>query len=142
MSNQELIFLNYLSKVFENLDDAILLFELDKTQSLQLLLVNNGFYNMTGFHKMPIKKLEQELESASDLDFMQRLQEVIATKTLTESQTTQTTPNGTITAYIKIIPVLTSLGEVTHLVLLARDISEQVAKDARIQELETQLGAK
>lgn len=120
-----------------------MLFELDANQELELLMVNNGFYKMTGLKPMSMNRLSEQLETATpDLDFMAHLRAATQTKQVIETQTTHPTPNGDVTAQIKILPVLTTLGEVSHIVLLAHDITSEVAKDEIIHNLRQKLKAK
>lgn len=138
MSTQELIFLNYLSSVFENLDDAILLYEV-RSSEFELLLVNKGFYTMTGYRKVSPEQLTKELhERLVGKSFTNDLHEVIQTKRIKESTTRIAVPRGDVVTKVKIIPILNSLGEVTHIVFIARDITELHAQANRIATLEAQ----
>jgi len=140
MSTQELIFLNYLSKVFENLEDAIMLFEVGDKKQLELQLVNYGFFRMTGLPQSSINDVKKvALKHPANAQFSELLAQSLSTKDIVQSRVTQSAPRGQIIADVKIIPVLTSLGEVSYLILLARDITELIGYQNRITELEQKL---
>ncbi len=140
MSTQELIFLNYLSKVFENLDDAIVLCEL-RDGVVEPVMVNRGFYEITGYTKDDnLSKIGEVLSSQpSNKAFLERTYEMLGAKEVQQDTTKAIVPNGTIELRVKAIPVLTSLGEVTHVVFIARDITADLAKDQQIAKLEAKL---
>lgn len=140
MSNQELIFLNYLSKVFENLDDAIVLCRVHSERHLEVLLVNQGFYQMTGYPKVkPIELGESLAGQKQNQAFIEQCYKDIKQKKLITRTSEVKLPNGVKTVSYKTVPVINSLGEVTHAVFIGRDVTEAIAKDTRIAELEAQL---
>lgn len=138
MSNHDLIFLNYLAKVFDNLDDSIMLFAVDG-DTFEPLLVNNGFYKLIGQAKDNpkdiLKKLSKTWKATPSLDEL--CAESLRTKDTVEQRVvTEYPPEGRIVSQTKIIPVLNSLAEITHLVVISQNITNIEAKDARIAELE------
>ena len=64
---------------------------------------------------------------------------MLGAKEVQQDTTKAIVPNGTIELRVKAIPVLTSLGEVTHVVFIARDITADLAKDQQIAKLEAKL---
>lgn len=143
MSNHDLIFLNYLAKVFDNLDDIVMLFELHE-DGVEPLLVNDGFYTATnqpkGFIRDVIKVVDAHWTVTPT--FPELFDRAISTQDTVSERLHVQAPNGSKTFTSKFIPVLNSLAEVTHLVVIARDISDIEAKDTRIAELEAQLRQK
>lgn len=140
MSTQELIFLNYLSTVFENLDDAIVLCKVRSDRDLETLLLNQGFYSLTGYEKGDAKKLGDELAAQKpNRPFIEQCYQAIQDKKNHEAESIISVPNGLKHMCVKMLPVVNSLGEVTHMVLIGRDITGDLAKDQRITELEAEL---
>lgn len=140
MSNQELIFLNYLSKVFENLDDGIILCKVRSDRDLEALLVNQGFYKITGYKKGSVEKIVDELAlQPQNESFVEECYKVIQTRQIKRAESVISVPNGLKRLCVKIIPVVNSFGEATHMVLIGRDITESTAKDKRLRELEAEL---
>lgn len=140
MSNHDLIFLNYLAKVFDNLDDIVMLFEL-REDGVEALLVNDGFYAATNQPKGCIREVIKVVDAHWTVtpSFPELFDRAISTQgTITERLSVET-PDGQRTFTGKFIPVMNSLAEVTHLVVIVRETSDIEAKDVRIAELEKQL---
>lgn len=141
MSNHDLIFLNYLAKVFDNLDDIIMLFEI-REDDIEPLLVNDGFYTATNQPKGCIRDVIKVVDAHWTVtpSFPELFDRAISTQDTVSEQLSVQTPQETKIFTSKFIPVLNSLAEVTHLVVIARDITDIEFKDAKIAELEAQLG--
>lgn len=140
MSNRDLIFLNYLSRVFENLDDAIMLCMVRSERDLEVLLVNQGFYKITGYKKGNVEQIGDELAAQpTNRSFMEQCYQVVQDKEITRAESIIAVPSGTKRVCVKIVPVINSLGEVTHIVLIGRDITDGLIKDQRIADLEAEL---
>lgn len=125
MSNRELIFLNYLSKVFENLDDAIILCEL-QNGVIEPVMANRGFYEGSGFKRTDdLKKIGESLaHQEATKAFLEKCYETLRRKENSLGETAVTLPVGERKFQVKLIPVLNSLGEPTHIVFIGRDVTE------------------
>lgn len=141
MSNHDLIFLNYLANVFDNLEDSILLMSVTD-EAITPLLVNEGLYRYSGIPKGSMQDLIDELSKSPTVPaFVKLCYEAINQKQEVVENIPIEVPAGKLYTRTKIIPVLNSLAEVTHLVLIARDITEAVLKDEKIAKLEADLKA-
>jgi hypothetical protein len=142
MSNPDLIFLNYLSTVFDGLDDSIMLIDVHD-ETFTPLLVNDGFYRNSGREKTSIQDLVSEMStSPTTPDFMKLCYEAIKKRAVVEQTLPAVVPAGNKYFNTKAIPILNSLGTVTHLAVIGRDVTELRQKDEEIKALKTQLKAK
>lgn len=140
MSNHDLIFLNYLAKVFDNLDDSIMLLSVTDRDVLTPLLVNEGFYTHSGRAKGTLQDLVDDItKSDTTPGYIRLCYEAMDRKVMVEEDLPAEVPKGRRYTKTKAIPVLNSLAEVTHLVVISRDTTDTVLKDERIAELEREL---
>ncbi|MCA9331161.1 hypothetical protein KC957_03855 [Candidatus Saccharibacteria bacterium] len=139
MSNHDLIFLNYLANVFDNLDDSIMLLSITD-DAMTPLLVNEGFYRNSGRQKGSMQDLIDDISKSDTIpEYVRLCYDAMDQKQMVEEDLLAHMPIGERHMRTRAIPVLNSLAQVTHMVVIARDITESVLKDARIAELEDEL---
>lgn len=120
-----LVFLQYLTTVFDSIEDAIILINADVKDQFRLLMANEAFYRNSGYTKEDIGKLLQKIVPPElYADIRAHCHSVIDTRTSVEYAAAYTVPLGTLTYHIKFIPILNAVGEVIQIAGIIHDITE------------------
>jgi hypothetical protein len=135
-----LLFLQYLTTVFDNIRDAIMLIGVEPDHTYRLLMVNAAFVINTGHSKDSEGKLVSEIVSPDSYRALRpRYDKVVATRKAVEYTEWYDVPLGPQAYEVKIIPILNAVGEcvqlavitynVTNLHKLREEVSKLRAKD-------------
>jgi PAS domain S-box-containing protein len=123
--SSSLIFLQYLTTVFDNIEDAITLISVEANESYKLLLANEAFWRTTGHTRDNIGRTMGHSLSKDVFDKLKkRYKRVISSKQSMEYTEWYSVPNGNYAFYIKLIPILNSTGECVQIAAITRDVTE------------------
>jgi len=138
--SSSLVFLHYLTTVFDNIDEAILLIGVEPRQTYRLLLANQAFARNTGRLEIPIGKPVSEAMSPEAYKILKRhYKKVVDTKqplTITEWYEV---PLGQQAYQIKLIPILSSVGECVQIAAITHNITELLELRRENKELHKRL---
>ncbi len=123
--SSSLVFLQYLTTVFDNIQDAILLIGVGSDNEYQLLLANPGYLRSTGSKKVESGSNIKEIFTPR---VYQKLTKHYKKAAVDKEPITFTEdlemPLGCQTYEIRIIPILNAVGECVQLAVIMRDITE------------------
>ena len=120
-----LVFLNYLTTVFDNLDEAILLLNVEANGRYRFMMANERYKHITGRDKNPVGELVSDVVAPETFQKVKkRYDQVVQTKEPTIFTDSYRVPLGIETYEIKLIPVLNSVGQVVQIAGIVRNITE------------------
>jgi PAS domain S-box-containing protein len=120
-----LVFLQYLTTVFDNIEDAIVLVSVEPKGHYQLLLANEGFYRNTGYQRTCVGKSVQELISEKGWEHLShQFRKVVDDKKQLCFSHWYDVPLGRRSFDVKLIPVLNAVGEVVHIASISHNVTE------------------
>jgi len=120
-----LVFIKYLTTVFDNVGQSVLLISVEPEQRYKVLLVNKTFGKTSGFPRDINGRYLDELLPPGVLDQVARhYRRVIETKQNIAYSEWMETPKGPRRFDVKIIPILNSVGECVQLVSMSYDATK------------------
>ncbi len=135
-----MVFLHYLTTVFENIHEAVLLIGVEANDQYRLILANNAYARITGRSKNPIGKLlEEYVLPQTYQQLKKRFKKVVATKQEMEYTEWYDVPSGRQAFEIKYIPILNAVGQCVQIATITRNVTELLQLREEIQLLRKQL---
>lgn len=135
-----LVFLQYMTTVFDNLDEAIFLIGVEPDETYRLLVANKAFLQDTGHAPDDIGKVvEQILEPSTYTLLKKRYAKVVQSKQPTEHTEWYTVPNGHYAYQVKFTPILNAVGECVQITGISRNVTELHNLRTEVQDLRRQL---
>lgn len=120
-----LVFLHYLTTVFDTISDAVLLIGIEPNNHFRLLTANATFHRTTGLGRETIGRLVHEIiEPETYKKLTKHYKNVIATKKPIEYTEWSTLPVGHQAYHVQLIPILNSVGECAQLAVIAQNVTE------------------
>jgi PAS domain S-box-containing protein len=120
-----MVFLQYLTTVFDNVKDAILLVGIEPKDTFRVLIANDGFTRSTGHTLEAIgKTVEETVHPDTYKKLLPRYHHVIKTKHASEFTETYESPLGQQVFDVKIIPILGAVGDVVQLAIISHNVTE------------------
>jgi len=124
MPARDLIFLHYLTAVFDHIDEAVLLIGVEP-EGYRALFANEQLLHTVGYSRTDKGRLIKDVVTPERYRLLARqYDEVTATKQVHEYSYTVRTIHGMRSLRSTLIPVVNSLGTCTHIVALIRNITE------------------
>jgi PAS domain S-box-containing protein len=121
-----LVFLHYLTTVFDNIKDAILLIGVEPDNKYRLLLANKVFTKISGFPASSIGKEIAEIVGQEGYAFLvKKYQQVIKTKKSVEYMSWSDVPAGRMAFEVQLIPIFSTVGECAQIIVITRDVTER-----------------
>ncbi len=134
-----LVFLNYLTTVFDNVADAIILIGVEAKGAYRLLLANHAFYASTGHSEDIIGREVTDIVAPGTYPgLLKHYQKAIRTKQPHEYTTWIQVPRGRRAYRIKLIPILNTVGEVAQLAGITRDVTDHLNMQEELRQLRAQ----
>ncbi len=126
VKTSSLVFLQYLTSVFDNIDDAILLIGIEPKGVYRLLLANDAFWRNSGHDQAScIGKSISVVVDPKSFEILKKMyKKVISTKKTVTSTTWFNVPLGRQAFDIKLIPVLNAVGECVQIAAITRNVTE------------------
>ncbi|HSX17589.1 MAG TPA: PAS domain-containing protein [Patescibacteria group bacterium] len=123
--NSSLVFLQYLTTVFDALDEAIFLLAVEPDNAFRLLTANEGFSRGTGHSTKDIGKTVQKIVSAESYKkLLPRYQKVVKTKKPLKFTEWYSVPLGKQFYEVKLIPIFNAVGECVQIACITRNVTE------------------
>ncbi len=121
-----LVFIQYLTTVFDNLGQSVLLISIEPENRYKVLLVNKTFGSTSGFPNDVVGKYVDEILPPAALEQVTaRYQSALHTKQVVAYADWMETPRGRRRFDVKIIPIVNSVGECTQFVVMSEDITNE-----------------
>ena len=137
-----LVFLQYLTTVFDNIQDSILLIGLEPQGVYRLLLANKPFFRTSGFPQDSLGKTVPEIVGEEPAKYLIRhYKTVIRTKKPLEYTRWSDVPTGRKAFEVQLIPILNTVGEVVQIAALTRDVTEVLELREQVAKLTGQAPA-
>jgi len=136
-----LVFLQYLTTVFDNITDAIMLIGIEKG-GYRLLTANTAFFAISGYPRESIGKEVGEIVSPTAYHFLlNQYKKAMQAKRPIEYSHWSDVPIGRRAYAVKIIPVLNTVGEPVQLAAVTRDVTEWEETRTELRQLRKKLQA-
>ena len=136
VQTSSLIFLQYLTTVFDNIKDSILLIGVEPRGVYRLLLANQPFFKSSGFSEDSIGKRVSEIVGSGPAEFLHKqYRTVIRTKQPLEYTSWSDVPNGRLAFEVKLIPILNTVGECTQIAAVTRDVTELLTLREKLKKI-------
>jgi hypothetical protein len=120
-----LVFLQYLTTVFDNLEDSILLIGVEPDGHYRMLLANGSFTRSTGFIQENVGQLVEDiLKPESYAHLSKQYRKVVETKKPTEYTDWFDVLAGRAAYKVKLIPILSSVGECIQIAAICTNVTE------------------
>lgn len=139
VKTSSLVFLQYLTSVFDNIDDAILLIGVEPKGEYRLLLANGAFWRNSGHDQAScIGKSISVVVTPDSYTFLKKIyKKVVDTKKPLTSTAWFDVPLGRQAFDIKLIPVLNTVGDCVQIAAITRNVTELSNLRHEVQELKT-----
>jgi len=126
------VFLNYLTTVFDDIGDGILLVGIEPGPVYRLAVTNRALIDLSGYPADSVGKPISELVSPEIFAVLDHYyQRVIQTRQPVTFTHRFTLPAGKRIVQTKLIPILNAVGQCTHIAAIVHDKTENV----RLREL-------
>ncbi len=123
--HSSLVYLQYLTTVFDNVQDVVLLIAVEPGQTYRLLMANDAYFRETGYDRTTIGEALQDIvNKKSYAHLTAQYNAVIETKEALFFTHWYTVPNGEQAFSVKLIPILNALGEVVQIASISRNVTE------------------
>jgi len=120
-----LVFLQYLTTVFDNIDEAIILINVEPKDGFRLLMANESFFTKTGYTKEVIGDDIKDIVSPKGYAHLLRnYRKVVQTKKQVQYTQVYSMPIGQMHYSVKLIPIVSAIGEVVQIAGIVNDITE------------------
>jgi PAS domain S-box-containing protein len=120
-----MVFIQYLTTVFDNIQDAILLIGVEPNNTFRLLMANKGFYRGSGHSGNEVGKLISEITTPETYEkLVKRYHEVVKTKKQMAFSEEYDVPIGKQAYDVQLIPVFNSVGKCTQIACITRNVTE------------------
>jgi len=134
--NSSLVFLSYLTTVFDNIADAIILIGVEPKGKYRLLLANDAFFASSGHTEDAIgREVVDIVHPDSYASLIKSYQKATRTKRPIELTSWYTVPRGRRAYHVKLIPITNTVGEVVQIAGLTRDITELLNLREEVRQL-------
>ncbi|MET0779787.1 MAG: PAS domain-containing protein [Candidatus Saccharimonadales bacterium] len=130
-----MVFIQYLTTVFDNIHDAILLIGVEPNNTYRLLMANEEFNRGTGHTAVEIGKTIQQVTLPKTYEkLIKRYQTVVKSKKRHEFIEEYDVPMGKQTYEVQLIPIFNSVGTCTQIACITRNITELYRLQERLKE--------
>ncbi len=138
--SSSLVFLEYLTTVFDNIKDAVLLVSIEPHGKYKLLLANAGFERSSGHHKSEIGAYIDEIVTPTSYDTLKKLyKKVVDTKKTVTQTGWYEVPIGRRAYENTMIPIFSAVGEVIQIAVITRDVTELLNLRQELRDTASQL---
>ena len=132
-----MIFLQYLSDVFDYIDDAVMLVSKENSR-YNLIMANKSFFAISDYSKSDEGKYVDELVPEKEYTNLRAQYENVSENKLPLAFRSKTGEGDSLKYYSsKLIPILDSFDKCTHIVVVSKDITEVEKLKAEIQQLKS-----
>jgi len=130
-----LVFLQYLTTVFDNIEDAIILVNVEPKGNYRLLMANDTFFRTSGYTRDVIgEPVEKIVPAEGYKELLHYYGKVVQTKKTVNYTQKYEVPIGLITYSIKLIPIINAVGEAVQIAGIIHDITEIECLREKVRE--------
>ena len=134
--SSSLVFLHYLTTVFDNLEEMIVLIGVEPDEKYRYLITNAAYSRITGRTESLAGRLVSEVAPPESWKLLKRhYKDVVTKKEAVEFTQTYEVPLGTQIYDIKLLPIMNAVGEVVQIAGIARNITELENLKSEVKEL-------
>jgi len=120
-----LVFLHYLTTVFDSIEEAILLIGVEEDEHYRLLIANQAYARNTGRVSIPVGELLSDSVDPETFETLKKqYRQVVTTKQPMSFTQQYKVPLGMQTYAVRLLPILNSVGEVVQIAGIARNVTE------------------
>jgi PAS domain S-box-containing protein len=120
-----MVFIQYLTTVFDNIKDAVLFIGVERNHTYRLLMANEAFYKDSGHTPDQAGMTIQDIVAPGVYkNLVKRYEQVIKTKKPYEYIATYDVPAGQRIFEVQLIPIINAVGEVVQIAGITRNITE------------------
>ncbi|HSW99722.1 MAG TPA: PAS domain-containing protein [Patescibacteria group bacterium] len=136
-----IVFLQYLTTVFDNITDAIMLIDIE-SDGYRLLTANTAFFTISGYPQDSISKKIVDIVSPESYRFLlKQYKKTIKTKLPVDYTNWSDTPLGRRAYTVRLIPIFNTVGDPVQIAGVARDMTEWMNNQTELEQLRKQLRA-
>jgi len=138
-----LVFLHYLTTVFDNIRDAIMLIGIEPGNTYRLLLVNQVFLRISGYPADSVGKKVSEIVTPEGYAFLvQQYKKVMRSKKSLEYLRWSDVPAGRFAFEVQLLPVLNTVDECAQIIVITRNVTERENLREEVKKLRQRLEKK
>ena len=128
-----------MTSVFDNIEDAILLVDVEANETYRLLMANEAFARYTGHDRQAaIGKTVDEIVSPESYRLISKqYKKVVESKKPLEWTAWFTVPLGRQMFEVKLIPILNTVGECAQIAAITRNVTELYRLRHEVKRLRT-----
>jgi PAS domain S-box-containing protein len=131
-----LVFLQYLTTVFDNITDGILLINVEANDHFTLAMANKRFFEFSGYPDDSIDKEISEIVGPEAYGFLQRqYKKVVRSKTPLEYLKWSDVPAGLRAFEVRLVPILSTTGNCVVIAALIHDATEREQLKSEVEKL-------
>ncbi|HSX35147.1 MAG TPA: PAS domain-containing protein [Candidatus Saccharimonadales bacterium] len=124
--NSSLVYIQYLSTVFDNIADGILLINIEGPNSYRLSMANKPYFAFSGYPEDSVgKKLPEFLTGESYTFLSRQFRKVIKTKKTVDYTRWADMPSGLRAINGRLVPIFSTTGECIQIAAILHDCTEQ-----------------
>lgn len=121
-----LVFLQYLTTVFDNIADGILLINVDSPNKFSLAVANKPFFEFTGYPETTIGKDASKIVSRESHHYqMRQYRKVVRIKQPVDYLHWTDTPAGMRALEVRLVPILNTTGDCAQIAAIVHDATER-----------------
>jgi PAS domain S-box-containing protein len=121
-----LVYINYLTTVFDNIADGILLISIEGPNAYRLTMANKPFLAFTGYPKDSIGKKISDFTEPETYSFLARqFRKVVKTKKSVDYMRWTDTPTGLRAFSGRLVPIFSTTGDTLQIAAIIRDCTEE-----------------
>lgn len=139
-----LVYIQYLTTVFDNIADGILLINVEGSNTFRLVMANKPFFAFSGYPEDAIGKKTSEFLTSDQQSFLSRqFRKVVKTKKAVNYMRWAETPTGLRALSGNLVPIFGTTGDTVQIAAIVHDCTEQEQLREEINRLrETVRGIK
>jgi PAS domain S-box-containing protein len=131
-----LVFLQYLTTVFDNIADGVLLISVEPRDTFKLAMANKTFFEFSGYPNDSIGKKVSDIVSPESFMFLSRqYKKVIKNKRALEYLRWSDVPNGMRAFEVRMVPIFNTTGDCLLIACIIHDATEREQLRTEIEHL-------
>ena len=124
--DSSLVFMQYLTTVFDNIADGVLLINVEGPNTFRLMIANKPFFAFSGYPEDSVGKRLPEFLTPDSYSFLSRqFRKIIKTKKTINYTRWADTPTGLRAFNGRLVPVIGTTGDCVQIAAIIQDCTEQ-----------------
>lgn len=131
-----LVFLQYLTNVFDGITDGVLLIDVIKSDTFKLAMANKTFYDFSGYSRDSLGKNVADIVPPASYSFLVRqYKKVVRTKKPLQYLRWSEVPIGQRAYEVRMVPVFNTTGDCVQIVCIVHDATEMEQLREEVERL-------